>query len=89
MLATHGHFTPKVRNRLKTTCIGLGLVRLLQDAGRTEEARMTLASLQSRLQGGPMAPDESSQKPCKANRLKGASRRFSFVALSARHELVQ
>ena len=34
------------RNRLKTTGMGLGLVRLQMDVGLTEEARTTLASLQ-------------------------------------------
>ena len=34
MLAIHDQFTYQLRNRLKTTGMGLGLVRLLQDAGR-------------------------------------------------------
>ena len=39
--------THQIRNRLKTTGMGLGLVRLLMDAGLTEEARTTLASLEN------------------------------------------
>ncbi len=42
----HERFTPQMRNRLKTTVMGLGLVRLLQDARRTEEAQATLGWLQ-------------------------------------------
>ena len=42
----HDQFTRQMRNRLKTTGMGLGLVRLLMDAGLTEEARTTLSSLQ-------------------------------------------
>jgi hypothetical protein len=53
MLATHDQFTHKVRNRLKTTVMGLGLVRLLQDAGRFAEARATLYSLENGFQGIP------------------------------------
>lgn len=40
-------FTPRMRSHLKTTAIRLGLVQLLIDAGRAEEARTTLASLPS------------------------------------------
>ena len=61
MLATHDRFTRQMRNRLKTTCMGLGLIRLLQDAKRFEEARTTLYSLEP--QDGLERP---SQKPCKA-----------------------
>ena len=51
MLAIHDQFTHQMRNRLKTTSMGLGLVRLLQDAGLTEEARTTLYSLENGFQG--------------------------------------
>ena len=34
MLAIHDQFTRQMRDRLETTAIGLGLVRLLQDAKR-------------------------------------------------------
>jgi hypothetical protein len=43
--------TQRMRICLKTTGMGLGLVRLLMDAGMTEEARTTLASLGNGYQG--------------------------------------
>ena len=49
MLAVHGNnnrLTGKMRDRLQTTSMGLGLMRLQMDVGPTEEARPTLASLQ-------------------------------------------
>ena len=42
--------THQMPNRHKTTAIGLGLVRLLMDAGRTEEAKATLTFLANDLQ---------------------------------------
>ena len=51
MLAIHDQFTRQMRNRLKTTSMGLGLVRLLQDARRFDEARTTLSSLENGFQG--------------------------------------
>jgi hypothetical protein len=51
------------RSRLTTTGMGLGLVRLLQDSGRTEEARTTLASLENGPQG--YGQDKPIQKPAK------------------------
>ena len=89
MLAIHDPFTHQMRNRLKTTAMGLGLVRLLRDAGLIEEARTTLYSLKNGFQGVAGESDKSIQKPCKANRLKGVLRSFSFMALSARLEFVQ
>jgi hypothetical protein len=53
MRAIHDQFSPQIRNRLKTTCMGLGLVRLLQDAGLTEEARTTLSALENGFQQSP------------------------------------
>lgn len=47
MNAIHNQFSPQMRNHLQTTAIGLGLVRLLQDAKRFEEARTTLNSLKA------------------------------------------
>lgn len=44
---THKPFSHEMRMRLKTTSIGLGLVRLLQDAGQIEEGRQILALLQN------------------------------------------
>jgi hypothetical protein len=51
MLTIHDRFTRQMRDRLKTTAMGLGLVRLLQDARRFEEARATLYALEKGLQG--------------------------------------
>lgn len=65
MCAIHDRFTRQMRNRLKTTGMGLGLVRLLQDAGQTDEARTTLASLENGFQG--IAQE---RKRRSANRLK-------------------
>ena len=53
MIAVHGknnRFTSQLRDRLKTTGMGLGLVRLQMDAGLTEEASTTLESLQDDFQ---------------------------------------
>ena len=83
MLAIHEPFTHQMRNRLKTTGLGLGLVRLLQDAGRTEEARTTLYALENGFQGIPEESARPSQKPCKANRLKGIFRTASCSSASA------
>ena len=48
MLAIHDQpFAQQMRSRLKFAVMGLGLVRLLQDAGLTEEARTTLHSLEN------------------------------------------
>ena len=70
MCANHNRFSPQLRNQLKTTVMGLGLVRLLQDAGRNEEARSTLLSLVKDSQ----APGEKTEKPVrnarKANRYR-------------------
>ncbi len=89
MLAIHDQFTHQMRNRLKTTGMGLGLVRLLLDAGLTEEARATLSSLEHGFQSTATASGKPSQKPFHANRLKGVSRNFSVMPLSARIEFVQ
>ena len=69
MLAIHDQFTHQMRRRLKTTGIGLGLVRLLQDAGLIEEARTTLFSLENGFQDLEKAK-KSSQKHRKAGQLK-------------------
>ena len=75
MLAIHDQFTRQMRRRLKTTGMGLGLVRLLQDAGLTEEARTTLSSLENGFQGVAEESDTPSQKPCKPNhRRQGVDR---------------
>jgi len=62
MLAIHDQFTHQMRNRLKTTAMGLGLVRLLQDAGRTEEARITLSSLENGFHGVAEEADKPGQE---------------------------
>ena len=62
MLAIHDQLTRQMRDRLQTTAIGLGLVRLLQDAKRFEEARTTLYMLENEFQDGSERP---SKKPCK------------------------
>ena len=63
MLATHDLFTQQMCDRLETTCMGLGLVRLLQDAKRYEEGRTTLYLLEG------VGSDQPSQKPSKAKRI--------------------
>jgi hypothetical protein len=83
----HDQFTHQMRNRLRTTGMGLGLVRLLLDAGLTDEARATLSSLEHGFQGIAKAADKPSQKP--ANRLKGVSRGGSVVPLRAKLAFVQ
>lgn len=51
MLSLHDHLTNQMCNRLETTCIGLGLVRLLQDAKRFDEAREVLHALENDFRG--------------------------------------
>lgn len=75
MLAIHDQFSYQLRTRLQTTCMGLGLVRLLQDARRFEEARTTLAALESGFQGAEA--DKPSAKPSQANRLTVVTRTIS------------
>ena len=53
MRARHSRVDPitrQLRDNLETTGVGLGLLRLQLDAGMTEEARTTLASLQNDFQ---------------------------------------
>jgi hypothetical protein len=88
MLANHGSFTHQIRNRLKTTSMGLGLVRLLQDAGLTDEARTTLFSIEPGFQDVAQESSRPRQKPCNANRLTDVSGRISYMDPSARHEFV-
>jgi hypothetical protein len=63
MRAIHDNFSVQIRNRLKITGMGLGLVRLLQDAGRVEEARMTLGALENGFRGDATQSDIPSNKP--------------------------
>jgi len=67
MLAVHDQFSYQLRTSLQTTAMGLGLVRLLQDARRFEEARTTLASLENGFQGAAEKPDKPSRKPFNAS----------------------
>jgi hypothetical protein len=46
MIAIHDQFSDQLRTDLKTTSMGLGFVKLLQDAGRGWEARKTLYLLE-------------------------------------------
>ena len=80
MLAIHDQFSRHMRKRLKVTGICLGLVRLLQDARRFDEARTALFSLEDGLQGIADESDKPRQKSRKTNRLKGTPRGVSFVA---------
>jgi hypothetical protein len=63
MLAIHDQFTRQMCDSLKTTCMGLGLVRLLQDARRFDEARATLCLLEG------VESDKPNPKPSKAKRI--------------------
>jgi hypothetical protein len=80
MLAIHD----QMHDRLKTTCMGLGLVRLLQVAKRFEEARTTLYFLENSFQGVAEESDEPSQEPSKANRLKNLTKTASCSSASIR-----
>jgi hypothetical protein len=71
MLAIHDQLTRQMRDRLETTAIGLGLVRLLQDAKRFEEAKTMLYSLENEFQDGTERP---SQEPCKVKGVIKAAR---------------
>ena len=78
MLAIHDRFSRQMRTRLKIVGRGLGLVRLLQDAGRIGEARAILSSLEHGVPGAKVQSNRPSQKPSTARR-----RRFPFIAKSA------
>ena len=77
MLAIHNQFTRQMRDRLTTTCMGLGLVRLLQDAKRFEEAKSALYSLENDFQDVPEASHKPIQEPSKVNRMKTVTRTAS------------
>ncbi len=78
MLAIHDQFTQQTTDRIQTTCMGLGLVRLLQDAKRFDEAKATLYLLEEGVD-----TDQPTEKPCKAKRLKGVTRTASCSSASA------
>ena len=75
MLAIHDQLSRQMRSLFKTTGMGLGLVRLLQDVGLTEEARTTLSSLENGFQ-------IDAEEPGKANQRKRVSRSCSSAALA-------
>jgi len=62
MLSFHDHVTSPMCDRLETSSIGLGLVRLLQDAKRFDEARMLLYALESGFQSAKAKPGKRTQK---------------------------
>jgi hypothetical protein len=72
MSAFHDQVAHQMHNRLECTVMGLGLVRLLQDAERVYEARTTLHCLQN----GFKSVAEKSKKPNResltANELKAS-----------------
>jgi hypothetical protein len=74
MVAIHDQFTHQMRKRLKATVMELGLVRLLQDAGRIEEARITHYLLGHGCQGVVEKSEKPNRKSSKGNRLKGVTR---------------
>jgi hypothetical protein len=74
MLTIHDQSTDQMHNRLKTIGMGLGLVRLLQELGLTEEARTTLSSLEIGFESIAEESDKASHNPRKANRLKVVSK---------------
>lgn len=82
MRATHDQFSDHVRSRLETVGMGLGLVRLLLDAGRTQDARTTLNMLENGSQPAAKS-NEPGRKPCKMKRMKTVSRSVSATRRSA------
>jgi predicted N-formylglutamate amidohydrolase len=74
MLSIHDQITHEMCDRLETTAIGLGLVRLLQDAKRFDEARMMLHALEDGVK-----PTKHCQKPCKRITRPAPSTRFTRI----------
>src|ERR1051325_8002725 len=58
-------FSHRLRSRHKTTGMGLGLVRLLRDSGRADEAKSTLSLLEQGSQGAGEKTDADRQPPAK------------------------
>jgi hypothetical protein len=72
-ISPHDPSTEQMGNGLKTTAMGLGLIRLLLDARRTEEAKKMLCFLQHDL---PRLEEvKTTSQTCKA---KDASRSLSL-----------
>jgi hypothetical protein len=82
MLTIHDQFTPRMRDRLTITGMGLGLVRLLQDARRFEEARTTLYALGDDFQGYVEVADNASQSLCDANQPSESGDRLRTLRIS-------
>jgi hypothetical protein len=81
MFAVHDQFNQATRDRLKAFCMGAGLARLLDDAGRTDEAVTTLVSLEKGFQGCAKQTEKPNQKSRDPNRWKG--RRISRTRCQA------
>jgi len=64
-----------MHNRLKTTAMGLGLVRLLMDSRRAEEAKATLALLENDFQGDEQR-EVATARPCGGRQGIGALPNF-------------
>jgi hypothetical protein len=77
MTAFHDQATHQMRNRLEFTVRGLGLVRLLQDAGRIYEARTTLSCLENGFKGVAEKSKKPNRESLTATGLKGITRRAS------------
>jgi hypothetical protein len=73
MIAIHDQFSRKLRNGLKTTCMGLGLVRLLQDARRFEEAKTTLCLLEDGFRSSALTACNRNAPPVRASARRGSS----------------
>jgi hypothetical protein len=86
VIANHEEFTGQMRNCFQTTAIGLGLLRLLQDARRFKEARSTLSCLKNLVQG--IETDQQILKPSKGNQLNGGSKYSSIVAVRGSRKTV-
>jgi hypothetical protein len=74
--------TRQLPDRLETTGVGLGLLRLQLDAGMTEEARTTLASLQNDFQLLLLGVKETGRPPVKPHVGLAGDRWCSSVATS-------
>ena len=74
--------TRQLRDNLETTGVGLGLLRLQLDAGMTEEARTTLASLQNDFQLLLLGVKETGRPPVKPHVGLAGDRWRSSVATS-------
>jgi len=81
MLTIHEQFTHQMCDRLETTLMGLGLVRLLQDARRFEEARETLYSLEEGFQGDTDKPSRKRISPEKRGIRRGRHQSLELLSV--------